>query len=761
MVSVHADLDRANRVLKMLSCINRTIVRAESPDGLYQEACRIAVESGLFVFAWVGLVDPYTGRMRMMYRAGEERCASGALTSQAGFAEHARRHGKLAVHDSPDSLPELQGRAEFLRAGYCGLAALPLHEDGSVIGVLSLYTDKRGCFDELVMNLLSEIMGDLSFSLQHILNEQRRLANDAKLHYLAFYDAQTGMPNRALLDERLPLLASAAEQRGTSLMLFDIRLQRLDNVAQIHGRQSIDEVLRTLALRLEKCRGTDGMLAQLAHDEFMLAALDLTPSADVESFAESVKQVIEQPVRLGETEVFVHAAIGGAMYRLHEHDLGYLVRRARAAAERSEVAGGFHVYEAAHDQGLEQRVEMEAELHRALERSEFLLFYQPQVDLHSGRMVGVEALLRWQHPRRGLVSPAHFIPLLEECGLMPSVGAWVLKTACRQARAWQEAGLPLLRMAVNLSAQQFRSADLVAQVGQALDDAGLDPAMLELELTESQILENAERTIKMMHELKALGVSLSLDDFGTGYSSLSYLRHYPIDRIKIDQSFVRDMTSRSGSLALVRSILAMADNLGLRTIAEGVETPAQSAQLRKLRCEEMQGFLFSRPVAPQEIERIAAACRTLEAGADATESARTLLVADADPALHAAFEHIAATEGWTVLPAADTIAALELLARHDVGVLVSAQGMQDAAGVSLLRRAHEMYPDTVRLLLTGSGDFNAIVEAVNLGGLYKVLCKPAGDDLLRENIRAAFHRHAALVECRRMMQRLEAPEHLP
>lgn len=761
MAKAHADLDRANRVLKMLSRINRTIVRAESPDGLYQEACRIAVESGLFIFAWVGLVDSYTGRMRMMYRAGDERSAAGALTSPTGFAESARRHGKLTVHDSPDSLPELQGRAEFLRAGYCGLAALPLHEDGSVIGVLSLYTDKRGCFDELVMNLLSEIMGDLSFSLQHILNEQRRLANDAKLHYLAFYDAQTGMPNRALLDERLPLLATAAEHRGTSLMLFDIRLQRLDNVAQIHGRQSIDEVLRTLALRLEKCRGTDGMLAQLAHDEFMLVTLDLTQDCEIVSFAETVKQVIEQPVRLGDTEVFVHAAIGGAMYRLHEHDLGYLVRRARAAAERSELAGGFHVYEAAHDEGLEQRVEMEAELHRALERSEFLLYYQPQVDLHSGRMVGVEALLRWQHPRRGLVAPAHFIPLLEECGLMPSVGAWVLKTACRQARAWQEAGLPLLRMAVNLSAQQFRSTDLVAQVRQALDDAGLDAAMLELELTESQILENAERTIKMMHELKALGVSLSLDDFGTGYSSLGYLRHYPIDRIKIDQSFVRDMTSRSGSLALVRSILAMADNLGLRTIAEGVETPAQSARLCKLRCEEMQGFLFSRPVAPEEIERIAAAGHRLEAAADAAESAKTLLLADADPALLAALARVAATEGWTVLTAAGAAAALELLARHDVGVLVSAQGVQDAAGISLLRKAQEMYPDTVRLLLTGSSDFNAIVEAVNLSGLYKVLCKPAGDDLLRENIRAGFHRHAALVECRRMMQRQEKPEHLP
>ena len=747
-------LARANRVLKMLSRINRTIVRAESPDGLYQDACRIAVESGLFDFAWVGLTDPYTGRMRLMYGAGEQRCAQDVLVAPGGFADTARQRGELVVDDNPRMLPVARERDAFRRAGYTGLAALPLREDGTTIGTLSLYTSLPDCFDELVMNLLAEVADDLAFSLQHILNEQRRLANEAKLHYLAFYDAQTGMPNRALLEERLPMLAAAAEQRGTFLTLLDIRLQRLDNVVQIHGRQSIDEVVRTLALRLERSRGADGMLAQLANGEFMLASVDLALGSEIDLFAESVMQVLEQPVRLGDSEIFVHAAIGGAMYPLHEHDLGQLVRRARAAAERSEDEGGFQVYEASHDHGLEQRVLMEAELHRALERNEFVLFYQPQIDLKSGLMVGVEALLRWQHPRRGLVSPAHFIPLLEECGLMPSVGAWVLNTACRQAREWQEAGLPPLRMAVNLSAQQFRAVDLVARVRQALDDAGLDAATLELELTESQILENAERTIRMMHELKALGVNLSLDDFGTGYSSLSYLRRYPVDRIKIDQSFIRDMISHPGSTALVRSILAMADNLGLQTIAEGVETFAQYGYLRKQSCREMQGFLFSRPVPAREIVQMAVDGKRLEMQHGAQASPRLLLVVDNEPYVHSALARAFRGEAWGVLAAQDGATALELLARHDIGVIMSEQRMNDMTGTELLRRVREMYPDTVRILFTGYTDYNAVVEAVNQSDLYKVLCKPIGDERLRKNIREAFRRHEIFVENRRMALRL-------
>lgn len=738
MIETSPGTDRSNRVLSMLSRINRTIVRADSPDGLYQEACRIAVESGLFSFAWISLVEPPAGRLKLMYQAGSGRCPAEALTAPGCFAETVCRSGQLAAYDSLDCMPESQGRSLLLGAGYGGIAGLPLIEDKTTIGVLCLHAERPGCFDALVMNLLDEVMDDLAFSLQHILNEQRRMANEAKLHYLAFYDAQTGMPNRALLEERLPHMAADADRRGARLTLLDIRLQRLDNIAQIHGRQSVDEVLRTLALRLEQCRGADGMLVQFSHDEFLLLTLDLAGEDAIEAFADVVKHTVEQPVSIGGTEAFLHAAIGGVMYRVHEQEVGHLVRRARAAGEHSERDGRFHVYDATHDEGLEQRLAIEAELHRALERGEFCLFYQPQLDLASGRMTGVEALLRWRHPVRGLVSPAHFIPLLEECGLMPSVGAWVLETACRQASEWRRAGLPPLRMAVNLSAQQFRDSGLVAQVRKALDDAGLEPAFLELELTESQILENAERTIDMMHGLKALGVSLSLDDFGTGYSSLSYLRRYPVDRIKIDQSFVRDMVAGSGNTALVRSIIAMAQHLGLRTVAEGVETGKQAAWLRKLKCHETQGFLFSRPVEPADILRLLASGARLAAEDHRQSGHIPVIVAGAG--LHTALAAALAQEPMLPLFADDGASALELSARHGIGIIIAMHQLPDMAGEALLRQTKSLFPETECLLVAECMDRHSIATQMNSADLYKVLCKPVGEEQLRRHMREAARR---------------------
>ena len=401
---------------------------------------------------------------------------------------------------------------------------------------------------------------------------------------------------------------------------------------------------------------------------------------------------------------------------------------------------------------------MLADLHHALERCEFVLHFQPQLNLKTGVVVGVEALLRWQRPQHGLVSPAHFIPLLEEAGLMPKVGGWVLRMACQQAKAWQNAGLPPLRMAVNLSAQQFRSSDLVQIVQSALVDAALDPEFLELELTESLILESAEQTIAMMHQLKALGVTLSLDDFGTGYSSLSYLRRYPIDRIKIDQSFVRDMMQHPGSAALVRSILAMASNLGLKTIAEGVETKGQHGYLRKQMCQEMQGFLYSRAVLPQDIARLLTDNGKLQLTDESSRADYTLLIVDDEPNVLTALKRVFRKEGWLTLTASNAAEGFELLATHDVGVIMSDQRMPGTSGTEFLHAVKEMYPDTVRLLLTGYADFSTVIDAVNRGDLYKVLSKPIEDAALRENIHQAFRRFEVFAENRRLMQRVEVLE---
>jgi diguanylate cyclase (GGDEF)-like protein len=752
-----ASLNRVNRVLTMLSQINRAIVRAESPDGLYLDACRIAVECGLFKYAWIGLADSVNAQIRVMSTWGDSGSAERTVPGE--LAELVRGNGEPFVCKDIGALKPLRlGREDMLTRGFQSVAVLPLREGGHVIGVFSLYADHALYFDQTIVALLSEVADDISFSLEHILNEQRRLAAEAKLHYLAFYDSQTGLPNRTLLEQRLPQLAAKVDHRKSQLSLFVIKLRRIEKVVQLLGSLAMDDALRTLGLRLENHRADEDLAAQLGMDEFAIVALGLTDDGMIDTFAQTLQEVLAEPVKAGDKEILLQASIGVAIYPRHEGDIRYLLRRARVAAEHSGTEGGIRLYSPDLDRDLEQRVQTEVELHRALERSEFELYYQPQLNLKSGAMVGVEALLRWRHPQRGLIPPAYFIRLLEETGLMPEVGEWVLRAACKQASAWQKQGLEPLRMAVNLSAQQFRVANLVQTVKAALTDAGLEPEFLELELTESLILENAEQTIHTMHELRRLGVTLSLDDFGTGYSSLSYLRRYPINRIKIDQSFVRDMTEHPSSAALVRSILAMAANLGLQTIAEGVETTGQFGYLRKQLCQDMQGFLFSRPIPGPELTQLLRDGARLQPDATVAESRYTLLAVDDEPGILSALKRVFRRESWQVLTANNAAEGFEQLAGHEVGVILCDQRMPGVSGTEFLQRVKVMYPDTIRILLTGYSDFTSVIDAVNRGDLYKVISKPFDDDALREDVREAFRRYEVFAENRRLAQRLETFE---
>lgn len=730
----------------MLSRINRAIIRVESPDELYQEACRIAVDSGLFQFAWVGLVDRNVGTMRFMYCAGEQHCPATVLTAESSLAESVRRQGSLVIYSDPRTFPPTHDRDEFFHSGYCGLAVLPLREDGNTIGALSLYTCQEGCFDKTVVNLLAEVMDDISFCLQHLWNEQRRLANEAKLHYLAFYDAQTGMPNRVLLEERLPLLAARAQQRGTLLSLLDIRLQRFDNIVQIHGRRVVEELLRILALRMERLRGADGLLAQLAHDEFMLATVDMVQAQDIVPLVQALTQVFEQAVSINDKDVFVHAAIGAALYPLHEPDLAYLMRRARAAARRSEEEGRFQVYQAAHDYNLERQVEMEAELHRALEREEFLMYYQPKVDLRNGELTGAEALIRWQHPDRGFIAPAEFIPQAEESGLILPLGAWVIGAVCQQLRRWIDAGLPVLPAAVNVSARQFRQANLAAMLREALLVNRLDPKLIELEITESSLMENLESAAMTLRELKEIGVKLTLDDFGTGYSSLSYLQRFPVDYVKIDQAFVRDATVNPGDAAICRSIIELAHAFQLRVIGEGVETEGQMNFLRRHHCDELQGYYFSKPIPGDDYEQMLKRAHVFAVSGPVAVSNQTLLVVDDETNILSAVRRLCHREHFRVLTASSGREGLELLAKHEVQVVLSDQRMPHMSGAEFLARVRAMYPETIRIVLSGYADLATIIDAVNRGTIFKFLTKPWDDDFLLMQLREAFLYHQARAE---------------
>lgn len=760
METSFARLNRINRFLTLLSRINRTIVRADSPDRLYLDACRIAVESGLFQYAWIGLVDPTSKKIRHMAHSGQvESLARRTEVFDAAANLVLQQNAPIICNELKAAQDNSQAYLGIHALGFHSMAGLPLKEMEHVVGVFLLCCDDVGAFDQSVSDLLTEVADDISFSLGHMKAEQQRIAGESKLHYLAFYDAQTGLPNRAMLDDRLPKLANLADQTGSLLTLVDIKLIHVEEIVQILGKLAMDDVLCAIASRLEFYRGMHGLIVQLAPDEFVVTSHELTDETMIDVFVRRIRSAFSQPIKADSRDVLLQACIGVAVYPMHESEISNLLRRARAAAERS-TDEGYRLYTEDMDLGIEQRVQMRADLHRALERDEFVLHFQPQLNLKTGDVVGVEALIRWQHPIQGLVSPANFIPLLEDSGLMTQVGEWVLRSACLQAKAWQNAGHAPMRMAVNLSAQQFRSANLVAVVRGALEAAALDAEFLELELTESLILESAEQTIEMMHELKELGVSLSLDDFGTGYSSLSYLRRYPIDRIKIDQSFVRDMMLHPGSAALVRSILSMAANLGLKVIAEGVETKGQHGYLRKQMCQEMQGFLYSRAVPPQGISQLLTTGGKFNTEGELSNAGNTLLIVDDEPHVLASLRRVFRREGWLIFTAANADDGLELLATNEVGVIISDQRMPNTTGTEFLQVVKGMYPDTIRILLTGYADFSTVMDAVNRGDLYKVLSKPIEDDALRESIHQAFRRYEIFSENRRLMQRVEVLENL-
>ncbi|STQ91190.1 EAL domain-containing protein [Iodobacter fluviatilis] len=748
MTSELSRLRRLNHMYRVLSRINQAIVRAESPDGLYQETCRIAVESGLFSMVWIGQLDHVHARLRPLAHCGqvpdliEQTCHN--RTSPAWGVLHASR---LVVCNSLADQPEKYSGE--LAAGLHSLACIPLHEAGEVIGLLAWYAERPDQFDEDVVGLITEVANDISFALEHLLQEQQRLVAETRLRYLAYYDPQTGLPNRALLEQRLLQLADS----GEPLALLDIKLQRLEPIARVFGDQVVDVLLRTLAQRLEG-RITGGVLAQLAPDEFALVLPGLDEHAAIETFAQNVLASIRQALPAGSGEVFVGAGIGVAIYPSIETQILQLVPRARLAAIGAVLNNEVCFYQDGQDRDSAGRLALEGELHRALERGEFELHYQPQLNMKTGLMIGVEALIRWQHPAKGLIGPALFIPVLESCGLMELVGEWVLRQACAQQRDWLNCGLPPLRMAVNLSAQQFRQPGLVELVHEVLCDSGMDPGWLELELTESLILEDAERTIQTMHDLKKLGVRLALDDFGTGYSSLSYLRRFPVDSIKIDQSFVRDIATQASAGALARAILGMGHNLGLDTIAEGVEDASQLGYLRKQGCNEMQGFLFSHAVTAQELALFLLEERRLPPAGSCTAASATILVVDDELNILTAIKRLLRQDGITVLTASNAAEGFAHLATTEVGVILADQRMPGLSGAVFLDQVKGLYPDSIRILLTGYTELAAVIDAVNRGALYKLLTKPWEDDVLRENVREALHHYETVQENRRLLQSL-------
>ena len=448
--------------------------------------------------------------------------------------------------------------------------------------------------------------GSVQFFEGTVIDITERRQHEAELEYQANHDSLTGLPNRSLLRDRIEQAIAKAQRDAMRVAVVFVDLDHFKLINDSLGHHIGDRLLLEVADRLMTCVRSHDTVARQGGDEFVLVLNEQHDADETLSIVKRLLDVVSQPWLHNGQEYGLGCSIGISCYPRDGDNPDALLRCADIAMYKAKASGRstHHTYTPELNQAVSDRLEVQNNLRYALERDEFRVYYQPRVDVASGRIIGAEALIRWECPGKGLIPPDHFISIAEETGLIIPIGQWILQEACRQNRAWQRAGLPSISVSVNLSPIQFRHAGLVQSVADALQQAELDPAWLELELTESFVMHDAERINVAMQSLKALGVDIAVDDFGTGYSSLSYLKRFPVDRLKVDKSFVRDIDSDPDDAAIVRAIITLGHALGLKVVAEGVETPAHLAFLQQHGCDELQGYLFSRPVPAAEMETL-------------------------------------------------------------------------------------------------------------------------------------------------------------
>ena len=477
---------------------------------------------------------------------------------------------------------------------------------GSIDESLAAEAMKAGAQDYVMKSNLTRLCPAIERELREVEVRRDRKRAEATVEHQAHYDLLTNLPNRNTFRDRLTVALAQTGRNRKMLGVLFVDLDRFKTIVDTLGHTIGDRLLRGVAERLRASLEDGDTLARMGGDEFVILLPQIARADRAVRVAQRVLDAIKPPFQFDQHELHITMSIGITLYPYDGEDADTLLKNADTALYRAKEQGrnNYQLYTPAMNARAFERLALENSLRKAIERREFLLHYQPQVHMKTGVIVGVEALVRWQHPDLGLVYPAEFISIAEETGLITQLGEWVLRTACAQNKAWQKAGLPPMTVAVNLSARQFQQQDLVDTVARILKETGLDAKWLEMEITEGIAMQNADYTNVLLRGLKAMGVKISLDDFGTGYSSLSYLKKFPIDTLKIDQSFVRDLTSDPNDEAIANAVIVLAHSLKLNVVAEGVETPEQETYLRDHHCDISQGFLFSNQLPASALESL-------------------------------------------------------------------------------------------------------------------------------------------------------------
>ena len=609
-----AHIESLSRTRRLMSRINALIVRTRSRAELFQETCRIAVEEGGFGLAWVGLVNKH-GEFGPVAASGQDGGHLATMSFAVDKADagacvpsvQALRSGRAAVcNNLATDSRAVTWRDALLGLGYCSFVAQPLVAGGKVIGCLNLYAHVAGFFDDEEMLLLDEMAKDIGYALEFILK-------DEALDTLALYDPLTRLPNRHLLLQRLQGYLETARSSGLRCALLMMDVERFKAINDAVSHAGGDELLKVIGERLKFHAGSAMNIARVAGDRFAAVIRDLDPAANVEDLVQRGGwDRLDPPFQHGEQEFAVTLKVGIAVFPADGADAEALLRNAELALKDGKALGRRYTrYTHEMSEVARRKLHLEQRLRHALDRDELVLHYQPKVDLRSGRICGAEALLRWQSGDQGLVMPNSIIPLMEETGLIREVGLWALQRALRQREEWQQQGLDVPRIGVNVSAVQLREKSFAESVRALLAASPGAGAALELEVTESMMIADPDANVAMLRTLRELGLSISIDDFGTGYSSLSYLTRLPLNSVKIDRSFIVAMGSSPESASVVSAIIALAHSLNLRVVAEGVDAEEQLRDLRLLRCDEMQGFLFSKPLPADAFASLLRGGRTL------------------------------------------------------------------------------------------------------------------------------------------------------
>ena len=580
-------IERLNRTLAVLSAVNALIVRVTDRQALLDEACRIAVEKGGFRLAAVGLLDPVGQDLKQVAAAGQG--------SAAREFERLKVGTQPLVWNDPTS-------GSFI--------ALPLIVNDAAQGVILLYARSRDFFDDEEMRLLLELAGDVSFALHHL--EQK-----ARMDYLAVHDSLTDLPNRSLFTDRLGQALSAARRtkRFAAAVFFDVERFRMVN--ETFGRKAGDELLRQVSHRLARAARDEDTVARVSADHFAVAVAPFDQPGDTtHRVIDEFERAMAQPFLIDGVELRVGLKAGVAVFPTDGATTEVLCANAENALAHAKAAGQKYLFYAPEmNARVAESLAMENRLRRALDDGQLVLHYQPKIDAANGALAGLEALIRWNDPELGVVPPAKFVGVLEATGMILAAGRWALRRAVEDTNHWRAEGLDVPRISVNVSAIQLRQRDFVDSVLQAIDGKGSEPPLIDLEITESVLVEDIEESTRKLQTLRRAGVGVSVDDFGTGYCSLSYLARLPVDTLKIDRSFVVRMRDVGYPRNIVAMIVSLAHTLGLKVIAEGVEDDDQLRLLRELGCDQIQGFLVGRPMPAEQVAALLRQARARDVSA--------------------------------------------------------------------------------------------------------------------------------------------------